>query len=133
MSVPAIAAVTEAITRPLRLWTRDEVLSSPSPVPLIAGVYGWFFRDLPYPIDVRSCVVAHGSTLLYVGIAPRQSSPPGGQTLRKRLSTHYRGSGEVALSQWMGENALVVWYPVAAPWTLELLLVRTLISRSTLQ
>lgn len=35
-----------------RVFSRDEVLSRPSPVPAASGVYGWWFRDLPALIDM---------------------------------------------------------------------------------
>ena len=36
----------ELIT-PERLYSRQEILSKPSPIPEISGVYGWFFKDVP--------------------------------------------------------------------------------------
>jgi hypothetical protein len=32
-------AAAEALLRPARLWTRQEVLARPSPVPTVSGVY----------------------------------------------------------------------------------------------
>jgi hypothetical protein len=159
--VNAITAVMDAITKPARLWSRDEVCSRPSPVPADPGIYGWFFRELPYPFDVSGCAVAQGSTLLYTGIAPRQRARPSRQTLRTRLRSHYAGNaeastlrltlgcllqprlglilrrsagghtftfggGERMLTEWMAENALVVWFPLATPWDAEQVLVGTL-------
>ena len=85
------------ILSPARLWSRAEVLASPSPVPRLAGVYGWFFKPIPrVPSD--GCVMVGDFALLYVGIAPK-SPPLGGgrsssQTLRHRIRYHYRGNAE---------------------------------------
>jgi hypothetical protein len=83
-----------AFLNPAQLYSRQEVLDRPSPVPACAGVYGWWFGDLPDArIDSRECIHQHGRTLLYVGISP--SPPPANgrlpsrQNLRKRLSQHY--------------------------------------------
>ncbi|MET9471029.1 GIY-YIG nuclease family protein [Streptomyces sp. NPDC002922] len=134
-----------ALTRPDRLWSAREVLPSPSPVPAAAGVYGWHFREAPYPS------LASGR-LLYVGIAPRHmSNRTSTQNLRKRVRYHYRGNaagstlrltlgcllglelrrvgggtrltfgkaGESTLSQWMADNAQVCWLEHEKPWIME--------------
>ncbi|MFJ3275617.1 GIY-YIG nuclease family protein [Streptomyces sp. NPDC086776] len=134
-----------ALTRPERLWSAREVLLRPSPVPAAAGVYGWHFKEPPYP------ALASGR-LLYVGIAPRHmSNRTSTQNLRKRVRYHYRGNaagstlrltlgcllglelrrvgsgtrltfgnaGEAELSQWMADNAQVCWLEHDEPWTME--------------
>ena len=84
------------VLRPKRVWSRDEVLARDSPVPRAAGVYGWYFRDLPSgEIPIAECVTFEDLTLLYAGIAPRAPSAagkPSGQTLRSRLRAHYAGN-----------------------------------------
>ena len=88
--------LTEFLTG--RLHTRDEVFSKPWAVPASPGVYGWWFRTLPAAIDVSSCEQRDGLTLLYVGISPKQpplnGKPPSTQSLRKRITYHYRGNAE---------------------------------------
>jgi hypothetical protein len=83
---------------PARVWSRGEVLQRPCPVPAGPGVYGWYFKQLPYPIDTRGCVVLGDLTLLYVGISPKAPPRDGRagsrQTLRSRLRYHYRGNAE---------------------------------------
>ncbi|MET9120187.1 GIY-YIG nuclease family protein [Streptomyces sp. NPDC004528] len=135
-----------ALTAPDRLWSAQEVLVRPSPVPAVAGVYGWHFEQAP-SADLDA------GRLLYVGIAPRyMANRTSTQNLRKRVRYHYRGNaagstlrltlgcllgielrrvgksgtrmtfgkaGEVALSQWMAENARVCWIEYDEPWTLE--------------
>ncbi|MGW3663803.1 GIY-YIG nuclease family protein [Streptomyces sp. NPDC005141] len=135
-----------ALTAPDRLWSAQEVLSRPNPVPAVAGVYGWYFEQAP-------CVDLDAGRLLYVGIAPSyMANRTSTQNLRKRVRNHYRGTaagstlrltlgcllgielrrvgrsgtrmtfgkaGEAALSQWMAENARVCWIEHDEPWTLE--------------
>ncbi|MEU0424247.1 GIY-YIG nuclease family protein [Streptomyces canus] len=134
-----------AIIRPDRLWSAQEVLARPSPVPTAAGIYGWYFEEAPYE------GLAAGQ-LLYVGIAPRyMANRVSTQNLRKRVRYHYRGNaagstlrltlgcliglelrrvgsgkrmtfgkaGEVTLSQWMAANARVCWLEHNEPWTME--------------
>jgi hypothetical protein len=83
-----------AFVSPARLYSQQEVLDRPSPVPACAGAYGWWFRDLPDDrIDSRRCKRQHDRTLLYVGISPSpppaNGRPPSRQNLRKRLRQHY--------------------------------------------
>ncbi|MGY2090463.1 GIY-YIG nuclease family protein [Nocardia gipuzkoensis] len=78
-------------------YTRAEVvLSRPSPVPAVPGVYGWWFRKLPAAIDTSACATKDGLTLLYTGISPSKppsnGKPPSSQHLRTRITTHYTGN-----------------------------------------
>ena len=143
---------------PGRLWTRDEVLSSPSPVPAGAGVYGWYFRRPPASIPLGRCVSAGAFSLLYIGISPSapptNGKAPSKQTLQSRVRYHMRGNaegstlrlslgcllandlgielrrvgsgtrmtfgpGEAKLSEWLSDNARVLWARHPAPWELE--------------
>jgi hypothetical protein len=69
----------DGIVRPQRLWSRAELRQRPCPVPDRPGVYGWYFRQLPWPIDTSRCVHHDGHTLLNVGIAPKAHPPTGGR------------------------------------------------------
>ncbi|MEU5255790.1 GIY-YIG nuclease family protein [Streptomyces longwoodensis] len=124
----------------------------PSPVPVVAGVYGWHFKQAPHP-DLDA------GRLLYVGIAPRfMANRTSTQNLRKRVRYHYRGNaagstlrltlgcliglelrcvgsgkrmtfgkvGEATLSQWMADNAQVCWIEQSEPWDLESRLITQL-------
>jgi hypothetical protein len=88
--------VLDRLVQPTRLWSRSEVLARPSPVPGRSGVYGWYFRQLPWPIDITDCVTCDGFTLLYGGIAPKappaNGRPASQQTLRRRIRNHYSGN-----------------------------------------
>src|SRR4051794_1794674 len=83
---------------PERLWQRDAVLSRPSPIPAVPGVYGWWFDRLPATFDVSSCRQFDGLTLLYTGISPkrppRNGRPASRGQLRQRIVTHYAGNAE---------------------------------------
>ncbi|WP_232077154.1 GIY-YIG nuclease family protein [Mycolicibacterium aichiense] len=76
--------------------SRAEVMAKPPLVEQVAGVYGWWFRELPGDIDVAHCEVRDARTLLYAGISPK-APPKNGQnasrqSLRKRIRTHYSGN-----------------------------------------
>ena len=45
----------ELIT-PEKLFSRQEILSKPSPIPEISGVYGWFFKDVPPFVLTEGCI-----------------------------------------------------------------------------
>lgn len=141
-----------ALVRPDRLWAAAEVLRRPSPVPAVAGVYGWHFERAPH-------AELEAGRLLYVGIAPRyMANRANTQNLRKRVRYHYRGNaagstlrltlgcllgldlrrvgsgkrmtfgkaGEAELSAWMAENARVCWIETSEPWDLEAQLISEL-------
>ncbi|GAA2441965.1 GIY-YIG nuclease family protein [Streptomyces macrosporus] len=141
-----------ALTSPARLWSADEVLARPGPVPAAPGVYGWHFTKAPSP-DLPA------GRLLYVGIAPRHmANRTSAQNLRTRVRYHFRGNaegstlrltlgcllglelrrvgsgkrmtfgkdGEAELSQWMAEHARVCWVEHPEPWALESDLITSL-------
>jgi hypothetical protein len=37
----------DALLRPARLYSRQDVLTRPRPVPRRPGVYAWYFREVP--------------------------------------------------------------------------------------
>jgi hypothetical protein len=88
--------VLNGLVQPARLWSRHEVLARPSPVPTRPGVYGWYFSELPWPIDTSQCVTWDGCTLLYGGIAPKappaNGRPASQQSLWHRIRYHYTGN-----------------------------------------
>ena len=141
-----------------RLWSRQEVLNTPSIVPREPGAYAWYFRQIPPRVPVDNCHTHEGHTCLYVGISPKEppknGAPASRQKLFDRIRYHYRGNaagstlrltlgcllserlgiqlrhvgggnrmtfaeGEGRLSQWMEENAFVVWVVNSKPWLLE--------------
>ena len=86
------------LLKPERLWSRREVLSTPSPVPRQPGVYAWYFREIPPYVPLIHCHSYDSHTLLYVGISPkeppRNGSSPSKQKLFDRVRYHYRGNAE---------------------------------------
>ena len=56
-------SMDELIT-PERLYSRQEILSKPSPIPEISGVYGWFFKDVPPFVLTEGCIRHQNMTLL---------------------------------------------------------------------
>jgi len=80
---------------PTKLWSRDEVMCSPSPVPAVSGIYFWWFADIPSGVPLDDCVTMNGYTLLYVGISPDKKGKPNSRAnLRTRIKTHYSGNAE---------------------------------------
>ncbi|HEX8983268.1 MAG TPA: hypothetical protein VF792_10890 [Ktedonobacterales bacterium] len=83
---------------PTRLWSRAEILSSPSPVPRAPGVYAWYFRQIPPQTPLNGCLTHDDLTLLYVGISLKAPPIEGhiriGQSLRHRMRQHLRGNAE---------------------------------------
>jgi hypothetical protein len=83
---------------PVRVYSRADVLTRPSPVPAQDGVYGWWFRELPPLVLADGCHQHQGLWLLYAGISPNRPSqdgrPPSKQTLRDRIKYHYTGNAE---------------------------------------
>ena len=87
----------DALLHPKRLWSRDEVLHNPSPVPKKPGIYAWFFKEIPPGVPTTGCITCQGLTLLYIGIAPQKPTKSGKKSDKKifdRLRFHYRGDPE---------------------------------------
>jgi hypothetical protein len=94
----AVSAEISGFLNPRRMYSRQQVLARPSPVPAAGGVYGWWFRRLPPLVDARDCYRHADLILLYEGISPRRpprnESPSSQQTLRQRIWAHYAGNAE---------------------------------------
>jgi hypothetical protein len=92
----AVERTIEGLLYPKRLYCATEILARPSPVPKSAGVYAWYFDEIPPSVPVEGCHQALGHTLLYVGIAPRESHAlnlkPSKRTLRHRMRDHFGGN-----------------------------------------
>src|SRR5262245_19493285 len=83
------------IIPPQRLFSRSEVLQTPSPVPKAKRLYAWYFRDFPPVVPTGNCLKFDGKTLLYIGIAPDTINKPNSRaTLLKRIRQHYAGNAE---------------------------------------
>lgn len=78
---------------PEKTYSRTEVMSKPTPVPAVNGVYFWWFKEIPPGVPADGCITCNGYTLLYVGISPDQRGKPNSRSnLRKRIKTHYSGN-----------------------------------------
>jgi hypothetical protein len=78
---------------PEKTYSRTEVMSKPTPVPAVNGVYFWWFKEIPPSVPTENCITCDGYTLLYVGISPdRRGKPNSRSNLRKRIKTHYSGN-----------------------------------------
>lgn len=87
----------DSLLYPNRLYSREEVLSNPSPVPKASGVYAWYFKEVPQTVKTDRWHVQGDKTLLYVGISPKQTprqGKPSTQTIWHRIRYHYRGNAE---------------------------------------
>jgi hypothetical protein len=77
------------------LFSRSDMLATPSPVPASPGLYAWLFRKVPDGVPTDGCLVVDGRTLLYIGISPdRAGKPDSSQTLRSRIRHHYTSNAE---------------------------------------
>ena len=76
----------------------EQMRSRPCPVPAAAGVYGWWFDEIPTGVPAAGCKRRGEWTLLYVGISPkappRNGAAPSRQTLRSRVRYHFHGNAE---------------------------------------
>ena len=80
------------------LYSREEALAFPSPIPVTEGVYGWWFNVPPAVMDTSGCYERDGYRLLYTGISPTRppanGRPPSKSGLRRRIQTHCAGNAE---------------------------------------
>ncbi|KLF56945.1 hypothetical protein YA36_13485 [Klebsiella aerogenes] len=78
---------------PEKTYSRTEVMSRPTPVPAVNGVYFWWFKEIPPGVPIEGYITAEGYTLLYVTISPDKRGKPNSRSnLRKRLKTHFSGN-----------------------------------------
>ncbi len=81
------------LTAPTHLVSRDEFYTKPCPVPALAGIYGWWFDQVPGGFEVGRCETMDDSYLLYIGICPKQPPKNGKvknqRTLRDRIREHF--------------------------------------------
>ena len=84
-----------ALINPKILYSRSAVLAKPCLVPQEPGAHAWFFKEVPVNVPTVGCITKGDLTLLYVGVSPDEvGKPDSKQTLRKRITSHYRGNAE---------------------------------------
>ena len=84
----------ESLLRPDSLYSAEAILHGGIPVPLVPGIYGWWFRDPPAAVPLNGTLKHHSHHLVYVGIAPRRPSRNGSQsasTLYSRIIRNHLG------------------------------------------
>ena len=86
----------ESITKPVVLYSRPEVLSTPSVDChlCLVSTHG-FFKDIPGNISVYDCITKDSLTLLYVGISPDKIAE--NQTAAKTCGEGSRHTSKVTL------------------------------------
>ena len=86
------------LVNPAQVYSRQEVLVRPPPVPARDGVYAWWFRRLPPLVIGDGCCQHQNLVLLYVGISPdrppRNGRAASKQNLLERIRYHYTGNAE---------------------------------------
>jgi hypothetical protein len=74
---------------PSTLFTVADVIKTPSAAPDEAGLYAWWFDDLPLNVPLMGALEKTGFRLAYIGIASHR--PGSRRTLRQRLRNHCNG------------------------------------------
>jgi hypothetical protein len=99
----AVSFAAEELLEPKRLYSAQEVFGRSSPVPQSAGIYAFYFDEVPLRVGPNEEPhVRHDSQLLYIGIAPQKPKKPSvGRTVKRlpstlpdRFRTHFTGIAE---------------------------------------
>lgn len=77
MSHGPLEGEASQLQTPPRLFSRVGVLTRPSPIPAVVGVYAWCFDEVPGDVPVDGCRAVDGHTLLYVRISPKKPGADG--------------------------------------------------------
>jgi hypothetical protein len=74
------------------------VLHRSSSIPRLSGIYAWYFTEIPPGVPIQECHRVLDHTLLYIGIAPKETrgtTKPSRRTLHHRIyQDHIRGNAE---------------------------------------
>ena len=92
LSSKEIAELGQQLVYSSRLYWWSELKNNPTLPPRSPGVYAWFFKRVPPTVPIDLCVDRDESTLLYVGISPKNDKTKG--TLQDRLWSHFEGIAE---------------------------------------
>ena len=98
--------ILSKLTNPKKLWSRQEILQRPSPIPAENGIYAWYFKEIPnlklfreyFNID-SSCLIEdtikfEDYQLLYIGISP--SNPQSKNNIRNRIRSHMNSNASAS-------------------------------------
>lgn len=85
----------ETLSNPERVYSKTDVIGTPTTVPMMRGVYAWFFvEELPL-VPISDCIKFKDLSLLYVGISPSRPKKNGTtskENLYSRIRYHYNGN-----------------------------------------
>ena len=81
--------ITEQLKTPKNWLSRADLLTRPSPVPRVQGIYAWYLSNIPGGFDLGVQHVHQDHKLVYVGVAPGRPNAEG--ELHQRLRIHCRG------------------------------------------
>ena len=82
--------IHQHFTYPTKVWGKDDVYLRPCPVSAKAGVYAFYFKEIPGKIPVKDCIKFGHLILLYLGVSPARKNSK--QNLRTRIRSHYTGN-----------------------------------------
>jgi hypothetical protein len=85
---PPAAGETFSFQVPSTLFTVGDIIKKPSAAPDEAGLYAWWFDELP-DVPLAGSLAQNGFRLAYIGIASHR--PGSHRTLRQRLRNHCKG------------------------------------------
>ena len=142
---PETMIIFKKLTNPPVLYSRQEIIPNPCPIPETGGLYAWYFKKIPPKVPTEGCTVKDGKTLLYIGICPTKKDSGKNRHLQTRIKEHlgvggsvnnstlretlfalfaeesktFIRDGEEKLTEWMTRNAYVCWATHRAPWEVE--------------
>jgi len=97
--------IVSKLLNPNKLWSREEILKKPSPVPPENGIYAWYFKTTPnismfekyFSIERSNEVLLledshkfQNYQLLYIGISPKDNKS--NNNIKNRLRGHMNGN-----------------------------------------
>jgi len=81
----------KSLTKTSKLYSREDILSNTSIIPLENGFYSFFFKNLPSQIPVKNCFQRDGFFLLFIGSVPARKIST--SNLRKSIiNQHLKGN-----------------------------------------
>jgi hypothetical protein len=97
--------IISKLLNPDKLWSREEILNKPSPIPPENGIYAWYFKTTPnigifekyFSIEQDNKVLLlkdshkfQNYQLLYIGISPKDNKS--NNNIKNRLRGHMNGN-----------------------------------------
>ena len=82
----------QALTKPIKLYSRREIMKNRKIIEKKPGIYAWYFKAVPKNVPTTNCIKHDIYTMLYVGISPKKPSKTGKRNLQARIKEHYNGN-----------------------------------------